>query len=272
MPIGEPLPSVWLLAELEWPEEKRALPSVPLEANDIAEIVFTSGATGEPKGIIITHRNILANIVSPEQIIAKYAKWFRPVFPIRFLVLIPLSHILGQVLALFVAPLIPGTVVFMRGYSPHEILRQIRRRRASVVDTVPKILDILRAYILRQLPEATAPQAMARRLWTLRWWKYRRTHALFGWKFWAFVVGAAPLTKEVELFWAGLGFDVIQGYGLTETAPIITFNNPFDTREGTVGNPCHSQTATIAKRSTPESVKSPRIGHVSASILGITVR
>ena len=62
-------------------------------------------------------------------------------------------------------------------------------------------------------------------------------HSLFGWKFWAFVVGAAPLARELEEFWSRLGFAVIQGYGLTETAPIVAFNNPFDIKEGTVGKP-----------------------------------
>ena len=61
--------------------------------------------------------------------------------------------------------------------------------------------------------------------------------ASLGWKFWAFIVGAAPLTREVEEYWSGLGFAVIQGYGLTETAPVVTFNNPFAIAEGTVGKP-----------------------------------
>jgi long-chain acyl-CoA synthetase len=68
-----------------------------------------------------------------------------------------------------------------------------------------------------------------------RWWHYRHVHRLFGWKFWAFVVGAAPLETELEAFWGEMGFAVIQGYGLTETAPIVTLNHPFGTRRGSVG-------------------------------------
>ena len=70
-----------------------------------------------------------------------------------------------------------------------------------------------------------------------RWWIYRRVHKLLGWKFWAFIVGAAPLPPELEEFWQRLGFVVIQGYGLTETAPIVTLNHPFHTRKGSVGKP-----------------------------------
>ena len=211
-------PAVWRLSDLEWATAKNKVPSVRIERGDVAEIVFTSGATGEPKGVLITHGNILANIVSPERIVSTYGKWFRPLFPLRFLSLIPLSHMFGQVLTIFVLPLIPGVAIFMRGYSPHEIQRQIRTRRVSVLVAVPKILEVLRKHVLSEFPEAAAPPS-ATSHWIFRWWRYRRVHSLFGWKFWAFVVGAAPLARELEEFWSRLGFAVIQGYGLTETAP-----------------------------------------------------
>ncbi len=70
-----------------------------------------------------------------------------------------------------------------------------------------------------------------------RWWKYRAVHRMFGFKFWAIVVGAAPLDPELEAFWGRLGFVVVQGYGLTETAPIVTLNHPFHADEG-----CRRQT------------------------------
>jgi long-chain acyl-CoA synthetase len=73
--------------------------------------------------------------------------------------------------------------------------------------------------------------------WTARWWKYRRIHRMFGFKFWALVVGAAPLDPELETFWRRLGFLVIQGYGLTETAPIVTLNHPLHSAQGAVGKP-----------------------------------
>src|SRR5215510_12626732 len=68
-----------------------------------------------------------------------------------------------------------------------------------------------------------------------RWWHFRRIHRLFGLKCWAFVVGAVPLDSTLEAFWGELGFVVVQGYGLTETAPIVSLNHPFGTRKGSVG-------------------------------------
>ena len=229
-------PPAWHLCDLQWMGGNCPALSVPIESDDVVEIVFTSGATGEPKGVLITHRNILANVVSPEQIISRYRKWFRPLLPLRFLSLVPLSHMFGQALTMFILPLIPGVAVFMRGYSPHEIVRQIHNRRVSVLVAVPKILQVLRKHVLRRFPEAAdAPPAASH--WIVRWWRYRRVHSSLGWKFWAFFVGAAPLATELEEFWSRRGFAVIQGYGLTETAPIVAFNNPFDIREGTVGKP-----------------------------------
>ena len=115
-------------------------------------------------------------------------------------------------------------------------MRQIRARRVAIVVCVPKILELLRKYIQLSFPETVDP-APASLHWIFRWWHHRRLHWFLGWRFCAFVIGAAPLAKELEEFWSRLGFAMVQGYGLTETAPIVAFNNPFDTKEGTVGTP-----------------------------------
>jgi long-chain acyl-CoA synthetase len=201
-----------------------------------AEIIFTSGATAEPKGVIITHRNILANIVPVENEVKKYLRYARPFAPIRFLNLLPLSHMFGQAMATFIPPMLPGVVVFMRGFAPNEILRQIRTRRISVLVSVPQILEILRTHLIQMFPELRLWKPRKGH-WLLRWWRYRKVHRLFGWKFWSFIVGAAPLPADLEAFFSELGFLVIQGYGLTETAPIVTLNHPFHARQGSVGKP-----------------------------------
>ena len=213
----------------------RAPDSADRAKTQLAEIIFTSGATAEPKGVQLTHRNILANVSPVEREVLKYRRYGRPFFPLRFLNLLPLSHMFGQAMATFIPPMLGGVTVFMRGYNPAEIVGQIRSRRVSVLVCVPKMLDVLREHVMRVAPEAAASSAPAHV--AVRWWRYRRLHRMFGFKFWAFVVGAAPLDPDLEAFWSRLGFLVIQGYGLTETAPIVTLNHPFRARRGSVGNP-----------------------------------
>ena len=211
----------------------------------LAEIIFTSGATAEPKGVQLTHHNILANVSPVEREVLKYRRYAAPFFPLRFLNLLPLSHMFGQAMATFIPPMLRGVTVFMRGYNPSEIIRQIHSRRISVLVCVPKMLEVLREHVVRVAPELHEAPAATEHV-AVRWWRYRRVHRMFGLKFWAFVVGAAPLDPELETFWSRLGFLVIQGYGLTETAPIVTLNHPFRTRRGTVGTPISGVEVKIA--------------------------
>jgi long-chain acyl-CoA synthetase len=102
---------------------------------------------------------------------------------------------------------------------------------------VPKVLDVLREHLQRVLPQTAEEDVLAGKHFVWRWWRYRAAHRLFGWKFWCIVCGAAPLEPDLEAFWRKLGFLVVQGYGLTETAPIVTLNHPFHASRGTVGTP-----------------------------------
>ncbi len=230
--IVGPLTDLARTSSAAWAE-----PAPGITRDTVAEIIFTSGATAEPKGVVITHANILANIVPVENEVRKYRRWGRLFFPLRFLNLLPLSHMFGQAMATFIPPMLPGEVVFMRGYNPDEIVRQIKTRRVSVLVSVPSILDLLREHILQRFPELRDRPPSSRGKWYQRWWRHRRIHNAFGWKFWSFVVGAAPLPAGIEAFWTSLGFLVVQGYGLTETAPIVTLNHPFHASQGTVGKP-----------------------------------
>jgi long-chain acyl-CoA synthetase len=152
----------------------------------------------------------------------------------------------GQSMATFVPPMIGGTVVFSHGYSPVEILRQIQSRRVSVLVCVPKVLDVLREHVERVAPITKEADVLEGKHFLRRWWRYREVHRLFGWKFWCVVCGAAPLEPELESFWRKLGFLVVQGYGLTETAPVVTLNHPFRASRGTVGTPLEGVEVKIA--------------------------
>jgi long-chain acyl-CoA synthetase len=241
--LGEKVPAlddsavpVWRLSEIERNSAEPPAETAAVSPEDVAEIVFTSGTTAEPKGVVITHRNLVANLEPVQREMQKYRKYAGPFLPLRILNLLPLSHLFGQSLALFIPPMIPASVVFMQGTNAQEIVKQIKTRHVSALIAVPKVLEVLRDFVTHRFPE-TADALQARGPWPLRWWRFRRVHRLFGWKYWCFISGGAPLPSELEQFWSRLGYVVVQGYGLTETAPIVTLSHPFHLRQGTVGKP-----------------------------------
>jgi len=237
---------IWRLSEIERGREEARLEATPVSNEDVAEIVFTSGTTGEPKGVMITHRNLAAHLGPLEDQIAPYRKYVRPFAPLRILNLLPMSHLFGQALATFVAPLIPASVLFISSTSGREIARQIRSRHVHILVSVPKVLEVLRDLVVHRFPEA-ADAAHAADFWPRRWWRFRQVHRFFGWRFCCLVAGGAPLAAELERFWKNLGFVVVQGYGLTETAPIISFSHPFHVRAGTAGKPLGGAEVKIAE-------------------------
>jgi len=212
---------------------------------DPLEIVFTSGTTTEPKGVVLTHANVVGNLAPLETEIRKYLKYERLVHPIRFLNLLPLSHVFGQFLGIFLPPLLGGTVVFENTFNPTEVMATIRRERVSVLVAVPRMIESLKQKIERDLEDSAvdrgrenfaARYAAARSQHFLRrWWTFRSLRRQFGWKFWAMISGGAALDRETEEFWHRLGYAVVQGYGLTETTSLISLNHPFHTSRGSIG-------------------------------------
>ncbi len=227
-------------------EPRDQIPFVDLVPDDVVEIVYTSGTTGEPKGVVHRHRNICANLNPFLHEINKYESYARPFQPIRFLNLLPLSHMFGQAAGLFVPMLLGGSVVFMAELHPKAIIQCLRRERVSVLVSVPRVVENLKNEILRTFGDLPGPvQLRGIPGVLLRWWRYRRIHAAFGWKFWALVMGGARVDSELEAFWSGLGFVSLQGYGLTETSPVVAVNHPLNARLGSIGKPMGGQEVRI---------------------------
>ena len=213
-----------------------------IQPSDPLEIVFTSGTTAEPKGVVLTHANVVGNLAPIETEIRKYLKYERLVHPIRFLNLLPLSHVFGQFLGIFLPPLLGGTVVFENTFNPTEVMATIRRERVSVLVAVPRMIESLKQKIERDLEATGAREDFAARFdaaksqhFLRRWWTFRDIRRQFGWKFWAMISGGAALDRETEEFWHRLGYAVVQGYGLTETTSLISLNHPFHTSRGSIG-------------------------------------
>ena len=215
--------------------------------SDIVEIVYTSGTTAEPKGVVHRHRNICANLRPFQTEIERYQRCARPFQPLRILDLLPLSHMYGQSLGMFIPLLLGGAAVFMVELNPGAIMDTIRCHKVSMLVAVPRLVKNLRNHLERgyELPEGITSGTGLISL-SQRWWRYRHVHAAFGWKFWSIIVGGAQLDPRSEAFWHELGFLVLQGYGLTETSPVVTVNHPFDSRRGSIGKALKGQEVRIA--------------------------
>ncbi len=241
-PGAENVFRIHTLADLPVPSDRDG---PPIAGEDIVQFLYTSGTTAEPRGVVHRHRNICSNLTPMAQEISRYRHWARPFQPIRFLDMVPLSHMFGQSMGIFIPVLLEGSVVFMSGLHPGAIRRTIRSHRISVLVTVPHVMETLRSDVERRHPETRTTPLKARHI-PGRWWHYRKIHREFGWKFWAFVVGGAPLNVSVEEFWARIGLLLIQGYGLTETSPVVTVNHPLHARRGTIGRSLGNQEIAIA--------------------------
>ncbi|HUG43285.1 MAG TPA: AMP-binding protein, partial [Acidobacteriota bacterium] len=219
-----------------------------LSPDDVVEIVYTSGTTGEPKGVAHRHRNLCANLRPFVGEIRKYRFWARPFQPIRILNHLPLSHMFGQSMGLFIPIVLEGAVVFSTEFHPASVVSALKRERVSVLVAVPRLLKQLQDHLEdrfsvdeRKIRLEGVPGILE------KWWKFRALHSSLGWKFWAVVAGGAQVSVELEDFFSKVGLVLIQGYGLTETSPIVSVNHPFRARRGSIGAVLEGQEVRIAE-------------------------
>ncbi|MEX2236657.1 MAG: AMP-binding protein [Dehalococcoidia bacterium] len=208
----------------------------PPQPDDLAEIVFTSGTTGRPKGVMLTHRNITANAEACSVIL-------RDVGSFRALSIMPLSHMLEQI-ALYAGLFMGATFSYVETLAPNKLFDVLRRRRITLIPSVPQILQLFykgieaevrrqgktRAFNAAHLVARRAPFPLRRRL-------FAQVHKRLGGHLRFFFCGGAYLPPELQAAWERLGVKVVQGYGTTECSPVVTGNTPACRVLGSVGRP-----------------------------------
>ena len=222
----------------------------PVQATpeDTVEIVFTSGTTGKPKGIVHSHKNICSDLQPLNRQIDSLKTYLRLLQPVRVLSILPLSHMFGQALGLFVPVLLRGSIVLSSEINPRRLIELINTERAAALVTVPGQLDGLQR-TLESAHGCTRRMRPSPGVWGFvrRWLRFFDVHRRFGLKFVAIVVGGAQLRQSMEHWWSQLGFVVVQGYGLTEASPVVAMNNPLKVKSGSLGTVLEGQSVKIAE-------------------------
>ena len=205
------------------------------EPADVVELVFTSGTTGTPKGVILAHDNVIASVGAMHRVV--------PPLDHRVVSLLPLSHLLEQAVALFYALDVGASIRYVRSRNPRVIFEAIRDHRTTSMVVVPQVLELFWTAVEREVERSGREAAfgrlrrLARHLpYAVRRLIFRRVHARLGGGLRLFVSSGAFLPPALQQAWEDLGVVVIQGYGATETG-FGTCTTREDHGLGTVGRP-----------------------------------
>lgn len=248
----------------DWlPREAAPLRQRVADPNSLASIVYTSGTTGRPKGVMLSHMNILSNAHASLTVVECYRQD-------RFLSFLPLSHTLERTAGYYLPILAGASVAFAR--SIPQLAEDLRTIRPTAIIAVPRIFERVYARIHEQMKKRPAParllfhlavkigfrdfeRRMGRRGWSpalLVWPLLRRLVATkilakLGGRLRVAISGGAALSPEIARMFLALGLPMLQGYGLTEASPVVSVNPMENTKPESVGVPLRGIQIRIGK-------------------------
>jgi long-chain acyl-CoA synthetase len=228
--------------------------SVSVDEDDILTIIYTSGTTGTPKGVMLTHKNIYSNIIDCKKVLPMDEKDV-------FLSYLPYSHIYERTAGYYLA-LFSGSKIYY-AQSIDTIAAQMGEVKPTFVMTVPRLLDKIYNRLHKMKDEMEEGFRKKVFNWgiklahsspdkkSLKWkiadtFVYKKIRKRTGGNIRYFVSGGGALNKRTGLFFDAIGIITLEGYGMTETSPVISVNRPDDNKYGTVGKPLDSVNVKIA--------------------------
>lgn len=242
------------IALQDWlPETPGDIPSVQNDPHALATIIYTSGTTGRPKGVMLSHNNILSNAYSSAQVVT-----VRP--DDVLLSFLPLSHTFERTAGYYVPMLCGATVAYAR--SIRQLQDDLLIIRPTILISVPRIYERIYAGIQAKLAEGPAISRLLFKLAVdIGYSRFERQQKRVGWRIshllwplldklvarkvmeklggrlWQVMSGGAALSPEISRVFIGLGLPILQGYGLTETSPVVCANRLDDNLPSSVGRP-----------------------------------
>ncbi|MFQ5816667.1 MAG: AMP-binding protein [Terriglobia bacterium] len=236
------LDHILVLEELAAPPDPAVLSPSPARPDDLAAILYTSGTTSDPKGVMLTHANLLAEIEAALQVVKLNADD-------AVLGVLPMFHVLALMANFWLPMAVGACVVYLQSISSAEILRAMRERQISAFCVVPQFF-----YLIHQRLSEQVQAAGRLRGWLFRLLLvangfartlglnfgplvFRRVHALFGPRMRLLITGGSRFDPGVARDLHRLGFNLLHAYGLTETSAAATFTPINDNRIGSVGQP-----------------------------------
>ena len=216
-------------------EPMREFPAIA--PDDCAEILYTSGTTGTPKGVVLSQHNLASNVSEVMNVVRTDSDY-------HFLSVLPLSHALEQTGGFWTPLAGGGSILYVKVLKPSALFEVFQREEITVMVLVPRLLSLLKQRIENTIAEKRLSGYLRLGIKTLsnaprplRKLYFYPIHRRFNPRFRLLVSGGAALDPEVESFWKAIGFELLQGYGLTETSPVLTVTAPGRTRLGSVGHP-----------------------------------
>lgn len=231
--------------------EKR---SKDVKKNDTASIVYTSGTTGDPKGVVLTHNNFHSNVAASLAAVPIEKN-------ITCLSFLPLSHVFERVAGYYAMLGVGATITYAEDVTT--VPQNIVEVRPHVMASVPRLYEKMYAKVNANVTQSSwvkrkifdwamgvgaeaaeysvrgepLPEKLEKRLARADKLVFSKIKEKTGGRLRFFISGGAPLAKKIEVFFAAMGIDIYQGYGLTETSPVATCNAPGARRFGSVGRP-----------------------------------
>ena len=229
------------MEKIEGLSAESSAPKSEVKLDDVAAIVYTSGTTGIPKGVVLTHRNIMSNVMA-------VAALFDLGPGDNFLMALPLHHSF-ETTAGFLGPFYKGcTKTFPETLKSHAILQNLQETGVTVLGSVPLFYQLLYDGILREAEERGLKRVFSALFAVSKFFKYvlgfslgkylfSTLHKKFGGKIRFFITGGAAFDPELVKKFDLMGFITLQGYGLTESSPILAVETLKNRKVGSVGKP-----------------------------------